>query len=64
MVECNLAKIKVKGSNLFICFCISGRVGYMTSVSKTIVFQNKNKYRVFQFHLTLCPCKRLNNING
>ena len=61
LVECNLAKVKAKGSNPFICLHLIV-FGWMAEwfkaiVLKTVVF---NRYRGFESHSILFA--RLNNI--
>lgn len=51
LVECNLAKVKAKGSNPFICFhkILKGWMAewFKAIVLKTVVF---NRYRGFESH--------------
>ena len=55
LVECNLAKVKAKGSNPFSCLNIQFFFGWMAEwfkaiVLKTVVF---NRYRGFESHSVL-----------
>ena len=55
LVECNLAKVKAKGSNPFSCLIIELFFGWVAEwfkaiVLKTVVF---NRYRGFESHSVL-----------